>query len=119
MRFMMQSLVKVEIALMALLILGYIFINFGADLPRFLIGENLTLATAYAILIYLILAGNRAGQPLTLFVSAFNAGRVSRSIVSPRGELGELALQHVPLLSLILLVSIISLYLILIEGRAA
>ncbi|MCE4628228.1 MAG: hypothetical protein F7C34_03665 [Desulfurococcales archaeon] len=106
---MRVGLVHVEAALIALLIIAYLAINLVADLPRFLIGENLALALAYAASLTLILRGYSAGQPLTLFVSAFNAGRVSRSIVSPRGEVQELALQHVPLLALILLVSIIAL----------
>jgi len=103
------TLARIEIAAIALLVLGYIAINIAADLPKFLIAENLVLATLYTLAAALIATSHRAGQPLTLFISAFNAGRVSRSIVTPRGEIEELALQHVPLLALILVVSIIAL----------
>ena len=113
---MQVSLVNVEVALIIVLIAAYIAINVFADLPRFLVAENIALALAYAASLVLILRGNSAGQPLTLFVSAFNAGRVSRSIVSPRGEIQELAVQHIPLLALILLVSIIALVILASRG---
>jgi hypothetical protein len=113
-------LLYLEIGLMVILILGYIAINFVVDLPRFLIGENLILAVAYIFILYLILTGNnRIGQPLLLFVSAFNAGRVSRSVITPEGEAGELAIEHIPLLVLILLISIIALYLTMSGGVRA
>ncbi len=101
---------KVLLALTAVLIAGYIGINFAADLPRFLIGENLVLAAAYAVSAYALASGKPWAHPLLLFVSAFNAGRVSRSVVTPRGELGELAVEHIPLLAVILAVSLLSLY---------
>jgi len=110
------TLGRIEVALIALLIAAYIGINLGPDLPRFLIAENLTLAAAYTAVLYLILAGSQWGQPLTILLSAFNAGRVSRSIIGPRGEIGELALQHIPLLALILAVSIIALILTVRRG---
>lgn len=99
----------VEAVLTGILIISYIMINFTADLPRFLIGENITLAVLYTVILVAALKCKPWSQPLLLMVSSFNAGRVSRSIVSPRGEIQELALQHVPLLSLILLVSLLSL----------
>jgi len=96
---------------MLLLIIGYIVINFMADLPRFLIGENVLLAVTYSILLYLINKNyNNVWYFLTSVIAAFNAGRVSRSIVTPRGEKGELALEHVPLLTIILLILFLSFY---------
>ena len=105
----MDRLLIVEVTLIGLLIVSYLGINLVADLPRFLIGENITLALLYALTLYLILRGHSLGQPLALFIAAFNAGRVSRSIISPRGEVGELALQHIPLLVLILAVALLAL----------
>ncbi|MCE4625562.1 MAG: hypothetical protein F7C35_06860 [Desulfurococcales archaeon] len=108
--------VKVEAALIVLLIVSYIGINFTADLPKFLIGENLLYATLYTLTLVAIVKGRPLAQPLALLVSSFNAGRVSRSIVSPRGEIQELALQHLPLLALILAVTILS-FILTLKGR--
>lgn len=105
----MDRLVQAELALTGLLVLGYIGINLVAELPRFLIGENLALAASYLVVAWLVARGSCAGQPLMLLLASFNAGRVSRSIVTPRGETGELALQHIPLLALILAVALIAL----------
>ncbi len=112
----MHVLLKAEYLLVLILIAGYVGINFSADLPRFLVGENLLLAALYSAILLLIYRGSDWGQPLLLLVSAFNAGRVSRSIISPQGEIQELAKEHIPLLTLILLVSIISLYLTVNRG---
>ena len=110
------TLVKLEAGIIALLIIGYIAINITADLPRFLIAENIALAIAYTATLALILKGSRAAQPTALLVSAFNAGRVSRSIITPEGQIADLAKEHTPLLATILLVSIIALT-ILTTGR--
>lgn len=90
--------------LIALLVLGYVGINFMAELPRFLVAENLALAAAYALALALHLRGG--GYLYTASLAWFNAGRVSRSIVSPTGEAGSLALEHVPLLALIAAVAL-------------
>ncbi len=99
-------LLRFEELAAAILVISYIAINFAADLPRFLIGENLLLALLYTILTLEAHNCNPASQPLLVFLAAFNAGRVSRSIISPRGEPGELAIQHIPLLLMILAVAI-------------
>jgi hypothetical protein len=95
--------------LTGVLVAGYIGINFTADLPRFLVVENIALAVTYTILLVAHLKGAKAAYPVFTLVAGFNAGRVSRSIVTPRGELGELAVQHIPLLALILAVALLAL----------
>ena len=103
-----EKLLRLSIeALLILAILGYLGINFTAQIPRAIIAENITYAAAYAI----ILAGIVKGLPhafLTLIIIAsINAGRVSRSIWDPLQGWGPLALQHMPLLILLLLLSLL------------
>ncbi len=111
---MEPALIALE-ALLAILIVGYIVINFTADLPRFLVGENLLLAGAYILLAVLVYTRGGAWYYALSAIASFNAGRVSRSIVTPEGELAELAKEHVPLLLLILIVSVLAFYLGLVE----
>lgn len=88
--------------LLGILIAGYVGINFVVDIPIFLMGENLTYAVLYAIgLVYL---SKRYAVIFLIALTAFNAGRLSRTIIEPTGEIGSLALQHLPLLLLILVV---------------
>jgi hypothetical protein len=100
-----NTIIFVEETLILLAILAYIGINFVADLPKFLIAENITLALLYIMSLVAVEKNYSWSQPFTLLLSAFNAGRVSRSIISPRGELQERAIQHIPLLILILTIS--------------
>jgi len=95
--------------LLGLLITGYVGINFAAELPAFLVAENIVLALTYAVLLAAHLKGFRAAYPILTLVAGFNAGRVSRSIITPRGELGELAVEHVPLLALVLTAAVLAL----------
>ncbi|MEB3789002.1 MAG: hypothetical protein GSR72_03820 [Desulfurococcales archaeon] len=104
-------LVKIEMLFIALLIVGYLGINFTADLPRFLIGENIFYVVLYTISFVAIYKQFDWAQAYTILVAGFNAGRVSRSIISPRGEVGELAVQRIPLLSLIIIVALLAFYL--------
>ncbi len=106
-----MMLVRVEMLLIALLIVGYLGINFTADLPRFLIGENIFYVVLYTIALIAIYRQLDWAQAYTILIAGFNAGRVSRSIISPRGEIGELAVQHIPLLSLIIIIAVLALYL--------
>jgi len=101
---------KLQMLLIALLIIGYISINFIADLPKFLIGENLTYTVLYSIALIALYKQYDWAQIYTILVAGFNAGRVSRSIISPRGEVEELAKEHIPLFLLVLLIALISLY---------
>ena len=100
-----STLILVEETLILLAILAYIGINFIADLPKFLIAENITLALLYILSLIAVEKNYPWVQPYTLLLSAFNAGRVSRSIISPRGEMQEKAKQHIPLLTLLLAIS--------------
>ncbi len=88
--------------LLLILIAGYIGINFFADLPMFLVGENLAYAALYAL--GLLSLNKRPVVSLLIVLSAFNAGRVSRSVIEPSGELAPIAMGHLPLLILILVV---------------
>lgn len=91
--------------LFVVLIGGYIGINFFADLPLFLVGENLAYAGLYALgLLYI---NRRPVVILLIVLSAFNAGRVSRSVIEPSGELAPIAMGHLPLLILILAVMVL------------
>ncbi len=92
--------------LLALLVAGYAGINVAFKLPAFLVAENLALASGYALGLALHLRGR--GHLYTASLAWFNAGRVSRSIVSPTGELGSLAIQHLPLLALLAATAILS-----------
>ena len=104
----MDALRRALLALTLLLIAGYIGINFVAPLPAFLVGENLFYAASYSILAYMLWRGRRV-EPLYLLLAGFNAGRVSRSVVTPYGAPGRLALQHIPLLLLILAAAFLAL----------
>ncbi len=106
----MKLITEIELSIIILLVIGYLGINFVADLPRFLIGENLIYVFLYILAFISIYNQYSWAQPYTILLSSFNAGRVSRSIVSPKGERGELALQHIPLLTLILALASIALY---------
>lgn len=104
----MEKALKITIeVLLALAVLGYLGINLTASLPRSIVAENLLLAAVYA----LILLGVHRGMPEALIalvlVASFNAGRVSRSIWDPLEGWGPLALQHVPLLTLLIALAVL------------
>ncbi|BEP17942.1 hypothetical protein PYJP_12940 [Pyrofollis japonicus] len=104
----MQALDYVLVGLLALLVAGHIGINFVTELEKFLVAENLVLAILYVASIAGIWRGASWGYALVAIVALFSAGRVSRSIVGSRGEIGELAVQHIPLLAIDLIVGIIA-----------
>ncbi|HIQ24268.1 MAG TPA: hypothetical protein EYH50_04385 [Pyrodictium delaneyi] len=101
-----DRLLKIFVALLAL---SYLGINLVAPLPRFLVAENLLLAAAYTAALTGLLKRREKTNVYLVLLAGFNAGRVSRSIVSPTGELGRLAAEHIPLLALILLVALLAL----------
>lgn len=94
--------------LVIILVLGYIGINFVAPLPLFLTAENIFYAISYSYLLYQAEKGAKWAYPAMLVLAAFNAGRVSRSLVTPYGTLGPLWLQHVPLELLVLVVALLA-----------
>jgi len=87
-------------ALALLLAAGHVGIIFAVSLPPFLVAENVVLAAVYVsgAVLYLV-RGLRGAVLAAGLVAVFGAGRVSRSIVSPEGVLGDMWLQHVPLLA--------------------
>ncbi|MFO7967426.1 MAG: hypothetical protein R6U44_07485 [Archaeoglobaceae archaeon] len=91
--------------LLLILIAGYIGINFFADLPLFLVGENLVYAALYAL--GFLKLNKRLVIIFLVVLSAFNAGRVSRSVLEPSGELAPIAMGHLPLLILIVAVMVL------------
>ncbi len=91
----------------ALLVVGYIGINFLTKLPAFLMAQNITYAVLYAL--GLLLLKKRWGPLYLTVLAGFNAGRVSRSLISPRGEIGYLALEHIPLFTAIIIVLLLAL----------
>ncbi|AET34137.1 hypothetical protein [Pyrobaculum ferrireducens] len=101
---------RVLVALLLLLAVGYVGINF-VGLPPLLVAENLALAATYAALgAALLRGGGRKILGVVLLVASFNAGRVSRSIWSPvTGFGGLLAVEHIPLLLYLVAVSILAL----------
>ena len=110
---------RLRLALLALTVLlaaGYIGVDVVLSLPRFLFYENIVYAVVYAVLGFLLVRGWRVA-PVYAAVAGFNAGRVSRTIVTPEGGLGALALQHVPLLALLLAAVILSVLLAYREMR--
>lgn len=116
----MKHLVKKTLELMlALTVIGYIGINFVAQLPTFLIGENLAYAIMYSVLLYLILIDkfDKAKIPLAIVLS-FNLGRVSRSIIEPSGSLHPLAMAHIPLMLVLVLNLALTLIYGYIKGRS-
>ena len=101
---------KAWLGLTLLLIAGHIGIIFATELPGFLVAENIVLAAIYLAGVAGLLRG-QAGLVLAAgIVALYSAGRVSRSIVSPEGQLGELWLQHIPLLLLDLAVGLLGVY---------
>lgn len=97
--------------LMGLLVVAYIGINFVADLPAFLIAENLFYAAIYAI--GLVFAGRPHVLDAVALIAAFNAGRVSRSVITPEGRLYSdrppVVASHATLAALVFLAAVLSL----------
>lgn len=94
------------------LIIGYVAINFVAPLPLFLIVENLVYSVLYATFLVALARRDDVGALGLAALSSFNAGRVSRSIITPRGEITDMALAHMPLFILLLTLLVLSLCLI-------
>ncbi len=106
--------------LLTLLILGHAGIDLAVytgvihspGFTGFLYAENICFIAAYAAALYGLMRGRRWGPGVAAVVGLFGAGRVSRSIVSPSGAIGYLAVQHVPLLLLDLAVGLLGLVLL-------
>lgn len=96
--------------LVALAIVAYVGVNFIAPLPRFLIAENLVYAMLYLVGLAALKSRPVESRLLLAGLAGFNAGRVSRSIIGPEGELMPLARDHIPLLLVLLGILVISLF---------
>jgi len=104
--------------LLVLLIIGHIAINFTAELPRFLVAENIVKTVLYIIGLYAVHRGLPWGYYYVAIVAAFGAGRVSRTVVDPYGRLGAagpdckpnpaMAYAHIPLVLVELLAAILA-----------
>lgn len=100
---------KILVFLTALLVVGYLGINF-VGLPPLLVAENIALATIYAVLVAaLYFRPNAAILALLALVAAFNAGRVSRSVWDPVRGWG-MAMEHAPLVVYLIVVSALAIY---------
>ena len=99
---------RLLVFLTALLVLGYLGIN-AVGLPPLLVAENLALAATYAVLTVLLWKRwGAASLAALLVVAAFNAGRVSRTVWSPTTGWGALALEHLPLLLYLIVLSLLA-----------
>ena len=76
---------KILAALLLLLAVGYLGINF-VGLPPLLVAENVVLAVADGAFAWAVMRRpSRGVYAVLLLVAAFNAGRVSRKLWSPVG----------------------------------
>ncbi|MCE4612404.1 MAG: hypothetical protein F7C07_01035 [Desulfurococcales archaeon] len=106
-----EALKRISLALSVLVGLTYLVFTAyslagGPDLPGFLLAENVVYG---ALLLSLpVLLGSR-GLCLVAVVAAFSSGRVSRSLVSPSGEVLPTAGDHVGIFAALLALSVASL----------
>ncbi len=100
---------KILAALLLLLAVGYLGINF-VGLPPLLVAENVVLAVVYTAFALLVMRRpSRGVYAALLLVAAFNAGRVSRTLWSPVEGFGRLAAEHVPLFVYLMVVAVLAL----------
>jgi hypothetical protein len=79
------------------------------SLPQLIAVENICWALLYTLCLLIL---TRWGSSLPLVaVASFNAGRVSNAIVTSTGDVGRLAIQHLPLLLLLLTLAVLAAYL--------
>jgi hypothetical protein len=71
--------------ILAILTLGYLGIEFVADLPKFLFIENVVYAIIYALGI--LYAQSPTVLSVLAVIAAFNSGRVTRSVITPEGKI--------------------------------
>ncbi len=91
-----------------LVLASYILVTAFIPIPLFIKYENILLVFLYIMSIYLFNRGTH--WPLIILIS-FNIGRLSRSILTSRGEVAERATEHIPLLILLLIFLLYALYL--------
>ena len=89
-----------------LIIVGFVAINFLMQLPKVIVAENLTYATLFTI--SLVFSDGKGGKLLSMLLSMFIAGRISRSILTPRGSIMPLTVNHILLEVHLIFIGIIS-----------
>ncbi len=92
--------------LLSLLSIGYFGIQLFIEIPRFIIFQNLIYGTLYLVFTYFVA---RDTKNITIYIlltiiAAFNAGRLSRSIITPVGTLDVEARNHLPLFLLLAII---------------
>ncbi len=89
--------------LLVVVALGHIGVNAAflipAGGPPFLIAENFAVAAAFLALAF------RPYRIAVLLLSGFLAGRISTSVVTSTGSLAPLAMEHLPVLLLLLAIA--------------
>jgi len=94
-----------------IVMLGFIFVDLVAPLPRFLFFENLLYASIYGIITLLLLSKYfQSAYILGIISSLFIVGRISRSIIATDGSLLELWQEHLAISLFLLFIASISLY---------
>jgi hypothetical protein len=109
------------VGLSSLLVAGYLGVDayFLATSPQvtFLVGENVFWLVLYAISAYLCFRRSRY-RALVLLIAGANAGRISRTIVDPYGQIGTAMIStHLSLLFLIIVLGLLILWSLLVERR--
>ncbi len=84
------------------LVLIYGAANVILNIPTFLRMENLLYMLLYPFFTYLHTSRSISGPLIAL--AFFNAGRISRTLITPEGQLHEVAFSHVPVFALAILI---------------
>ncbi len=95
-------------SLTILLVLIYGAANILLNIPTFLKVENFLYILLYPALTYLYLKKNLSGPLIAL--AFFNAGRISRTIVTPEGNLHDMAFNHIPVFALLLMLGFLAIF---------
>ncbi|MEB3860219.1 MAG: hypothetical protein LRS43_03305 [Desulfurococcales archaeon] len=77
----------------------------GPDLPGFILAENVVYGL---LLLSLPLIMGPRGICIVALVAAFSSGRVSRSVITPTGELSPAAADHVGILAALAALAVVS-----------
>jgi len=93
------------IILLMLLSIGYLGIQLFIEIPTFIVLQNLIYGALYIIFTYFVIRDtkNKNIYIFLIIVASFNAGRLSRSIITPVGTLDVEARNHLPLFLLLLI----------------
>jgi hypothetical protein len=109
--YVLYAIRKLLALLLAVTTASYLAINVllvGVGAPLFLLLENTAYAVLYAIGLLAMMRSRIGSAYYVAALAWFNTGRVSRTIITPRGELGPLAAEHIPLLTLLASIALLS-----------